>query len=70
VEDNSGDDVEELPHRRSQQRERPNGLSYKLRRATARATARRYVGRKAEQRDQWLTQVVGNDDSWHRVWGQ
>jgi hypothetical protein len=30
---------------------------------------RRYVGRKAYQLEQWLTQVVGNDDSWQRVFG-
>jgi viroplasmin and RNaseH domain-containing protein len=68
VEGSSDDDAEELPHRRSQQqRERPSGLPYKLRHAPTRAIVRRYVGRKAEQREQWLTQVVGDDDSLQRV---
>jgi hypothetical protein len=69
VEDSSGDDAEELPHRMSQQRERPSGLSYKLRHAATRATVRRYVGRKADQLERWLAQVVGDDDSWLRVFG-
>jgi hypothetical protein len=64
VEDNDGDDAEELPHRMSQQqRERPSGLSYKLRHAATRATVRRYVGRKAKHLEERLTHVVGNDDN-------
>jgi hypothetical protein len=67
VEDSNGDDAEELPRRRS--RERPSGLSYKLRHAATRAAVRRYVGRKAEQLERWLTHVISNDDSWQRVFG-
>jgi hypothetical protein len=70
VEDSSGDDADELPHRRSQQRERLSGLSYKFPHAATRAIVRRYVlGRKADQLEQWLTQVVGNDESRQRVFG-
>jgi hypothetical protein len=69
VEDSNGDSAEELPYRRSQQRERPSGLSYKLRHAATRATVRRYVGRRAGQLERWLTQVVGNDECWLRVFG-
>jgi hypothetical protein len=29
----------------------------------------RYIGRKAEHLDNWLTHVVGNDHSWQRVLG-
>jgi hypothetical protein len=29
----------------------------------------RYIGRKAEHLENWLTHVVGNDDSWQRVFG-
>jgi hypothetical protein len=39
------DDAEET----LKQRERPSGLAYKLRHAAARATVRRYIGRKADQ---------------------
>jgi TolA-binding protein len=49
VEDNSGDDAEELPHRRLYQRGRPSGLSYYLRHAATRATMRRYLKRKADE---------------------
>ena len=69
VEDSSGDDAEELPHRRSQQqRERPSGLSYKLRHAANRATMRRYVRRK-DKLEQCLTHVVDNDDGGQHVFG-
>jgi hypothetical protein len=30
---------------------------------------RRYVGRRVDQLEMWLTQVVGNDDKWQRVFG-
>jgi hypothetical protein len=62
VEDSNGDDAGELPHRMSQHRERPRGLSYRLRHAATRATVRRYVRRKCDRIEQWLTQAVGNDD--------
>jgi hypothetical protein len=52
VDDSSGDDAEEVLHRRLQQRERPSGLSYKLRHAATRATMRRYVKREADQMEQ------------------
>eukprot|EP00873_Tetraselmis_striata_P007185 jgi/Tetstr1/427449/TSEL_001749.t1 len=45
-------------------RERPAGLSYKVREATTRATVRTFIGRKAEQLEAWLTHAVGDDDSW------
>jgi hypothetical protein len=72
VEDSgSSDDAEAEPHRRRShhQRQRPRGLSYKLRDTTSRATVQRYIGRKGEQLDNCLTQVVGNGDSWQRVFG-
>eukprot|EP00873_Tetraselmis_striata_P026745 jgi/Tetstr1/447009/TSEL_034467.t1 len=40
-------------------RERPAGLSYKLREVTTRATVRKFIGRKAEQLDAWLNHAVG-----------
>eukprot|EP00873_Tetraselmis_striata_P041695 jgi/Tetstr1/461959/TSEL_000614.t1 len=48
-------------------RERPAGLSYKLREATTRATVRKFIGRKAEQLEAWLTHTVGDDDNWQSV---
>ena len=73
VEDSgNSDDAEAEPHRRRRshhQRQRPSGLSYKLRDTASRATVQRYIGRKAEQLENWLTQAVGNDDSWQRVFG-
>eukprot|EP00873_Tetraselmis_striata_P044903 jgi/Tetstr1/465167/TSEL_009889.t1 len=45
-------------------RERPADLSYKLRQeTTTRATVRKFIGRKAEQLEAWLTHAVGDDDS-------
>jgi hypothetical protein len=74
VEDSgSSDDAEAEPHRRRRshhQRQRSSGLSYKLRDAASRATVQRYIGRKASQLENWLTQAVGNDDSWQRVFGE
>eukprot|EP00873_Tetraselmis_striata_P006708 jgi/Tetstr1/426972/TSEL_017185.t1 len=51
-------------------RERPAGLSYKLRAATTRATVRKFIGRKAEQLEAWLTHAVGDDDSWQYVYAE
>eukprot|EP00873_Tetraselmis_striata_P029503 jgi/Tetstr1/449767/TSEL_036832.t1 len=51
-------------------RERPAGLSYKLREATTRATVRKVIGRKAEQLEAWLTHAVGDDDSWQSVYAE
>eukprot|EP00873_Tetraselmis_striata_P039091 jgi/Tetstr1/459355/TSEL_000424.t1 len=39
-------------------RERPAGMSYKLREATIRATMRKFIGRKAEQLEAWLTDTT------------
>eukprot|EP00873_Tetraselmis_striata_P014031 jgi/Tetstr1/434295/TSEL_023402.t1 len=39
-------------------RERPAGMSYKLREATIRATMRKFIGRKAEQLEAWLTETT------------
>jgi hypothetical protein len=69
VEDSCGDDAEELPHRRSQQRERPSRLSYKLRHAATRAKVCSTESRSAGARKAVVTEVVGNDDSWQRVFG-
>eukprot|EP00873_Tetraselmis_striata_P038221 jgi/Tetstr1/458485/TSEL_044891.t1 len=51
-------------------RERPASLSYKLREATTRATVRKFIGRKAEQLEAWLTHAVGDDDSWRYVYAE
>eukprot|EP00873_Tetraselmis_striata_P032858 jgi/Tetstr1/453122/TSEL_040145.t1 len=51
-------------------RERPAGLSYKLREATTRATVRKFIGRKAEQLEAWLTHSAGDDDSWQYVYAE
>eukprot|EP00873_Tetraselmis_striata_P006245 jgi/Tetstr1/426509/TSEL_016807.t1 len=51
-------------------RERPAGLSYKLREATTRAKLRNFIGRKAEQFEAWLTHAVGDDDSWQSVYAE
>eukprot|EP00873_Tetraselmis_striata_P024501 jgi/Tetstr1/444765/TSEL_032613.t1 len=51
-------------------RERPAGLSYKLREATTRATVRKFIGRKAEQLEARLTHAVGDDDSWQSVYAE
>eukprot|EP00873_Tetraselmis_striata_P019341 jgi/Tetstr1/439605/TSEL_028029.t1 len=51
-------------------RERPAGLSYKLREATIRATVRKLIGRKAEQLEAWLTHAVGDVDSWQSVYAE
>eukprot|EP00873_Tetraselmis_striata_P041246 jgi/Tetstr1/461510/TSEL_006616.t1 len=51
-------------------RERPAGLSYKLREATTRATVRKFIGRKAEQLEAWLTHAVGDDDNWQSVYAE
>eukprot|EP00873_Tetraselmis_striata_P019463 jgi/Tetstr1/439727/TSEL_028146.t1 len=51
-------------------RERPAGLSYKMREATTRATVRKFIGRKAEQLEALLTHAVGDDDSWQSVYAE
>eukprot|EP00873_Tetraselmis_striata_P005586 jgi/Tetstr1/425850/TSEL_016227.t1 len=51
-------------------RERPAGLSYKLQEATTRETARKFIGRKAEQLEAWLTHAVGDDESWQSVYAE
>eukprot|EP00873_Tetraselmis_striata_P015649 jgi/Tetstr1/435913/TSEL_024799.t1 len=51
-------------------RERPAGLSYKLREATTRATVRKFIGRNAEQLETWLTHAVRDDDSWQYVYAE
>eukprot|EP00873_Tetraselmis_striata_P024684 jgi/Tetstr1/444948/TSEL_032766.t1 len=51
-------------------RERPACLSYKLREATTRATVRKFIGRKAEQLEAWLTHAVGDDDNWQSVYAE
>eukprot|EP00873_Tetraselmis_striata_P013873 jgi/Tetstr1/434137/TSEL_002461.t1 len=55
----SGSDEEGGGHKPG--RERPAGLSYKLREATTRATVRKFICRKAEQLEAWLTHAVGDD---------
>eukprot|EP00873_Tetraselmis_striata_P012260 jgi/Tetstr1/432524/TSEL_021897.t1 len=51
-------------------RERPAGLSYKLREAATRATVRKFIGRKADHLEAWLTNAVGDDDSWQSVYAE
>eukprot|EP00873_Tetraselmis_striata_P019742 jgi/Tetstr1/440006/TSEL_028367.t1 len=51
-------------------RERPVGLSYKLREATTRATVRKFIGRKAERLEAWLTHAVGDDDNRQFVYAE
>eukprot|EP00873_Tetraselmis_striata_P009132 jgi/Tetstr1/429396/TSEL_019308.t1 len=51
-------------------RERPAGLSYKLREAPTRATVRKFIGRVAEQLEAWLTHAVGDDDSSQYVYAE
>eukprot|EP00873_Tetraselmis_striata_P035634 jgi/Tetstr1/455898/TSEL_004082.t1 len=52
-------------------RERPAGMSKKLRReATTRATLRKFIGRKAEHLEAWLTHPVGDDDTWQSVYAE
>eukprot|EP00873_Tetraselmis_striata_P029185 jgi/Tetstr1/449449/TSEL_036544.t1 len=51
-------------------RERPAGLSYKLREATTRATVRKFIDRKAEPLEAWLTHAIGDDDSWPTVYAE
>eukprot|EP00873_Tetraselmis_striata_P028367 jgi/Tetstr1/448631/TSEL_035876.t1 len=51
-------------------RERPAGLSYKPREATTGATVRKFIGRKAEQLEAWLTHAVGDDDNWQYVYAE
>eukprot|EP00873_Tetraselmis_striata_P043013 jgi/Tetstr1/463277/TSEL_008202.t1 len=51
-------------------RERPAGMSYKLLEATTRATVRKFIGRKAEQLEAWLTHAIGDDDNWQSVYAE
>eukprot|EP00873_Tetraselmis_striata_P018541 jgi/Tetstr1/438805/TSEL_027314.t1 len=51
-------------------RERPACLSYKPREATTRGTVRKFIGRKAEQLEAWLTHAVGDDDRWQSVYAE
>eukprot|EP00873_Tetraselmis_striata_P019789 jgi/Tetstr1/440053/TSEL_028412.t1 len=51
-------------------RERPAGLSYKLREETTRATVRKLIGRKTEQLEAWLTHAVVDDDSWQSEYAE
>eukprot|EP00873_Tetraselmis_striata_P011878 jgi/Tetstr1/432142/TSEL_021599.t1 len=51
-------------------REGPAGLSYKLREATTGETVRKFIGRKAEQLEAWLTNAVGDDDNWQSVYAE
>eukprot|EP00873_Tetraselmis_striata_P025875 jgi/Tetstr1/446139/TSEL_033737.t1 len=52
------------------ERERPAGLSCKLREATTRATVRKFIGRQAEKLKAWLNHAVGNDDIWQSVYAE
>eukprot|EP00873_Tetraselmis_striata_P002344 jgi/Tetstr1/422608/TSEL_013414.t1 len=45
-------------------------MSYKLREATTRATVRKFIGRKTEQLEAWLTHAVGDDDSWQSLYAE
>eukprot|EP00873_Tetraselmis_striata_P035550 jgi/Tetstr1/455814/TSEL_042606.t1 len=49
-------------------RERPSGLVYKLREARNYATIRKHIGRKVDMLDNWLTEIVGDDDSWKEMY--
>eukprot|EP00873_Tetraselmis_striata_P027447 jgi/Tetstr1/447711/TSEL_035068.t1 len=49
-------------------RERPSGLVYKLREARNYATIRKHIGRKVDMLDNWLTDIVGDDDSWKEMY--
>eukprot|EP00873_Tetraselmis_striata_P042451 jgi/Tetstr1/462715/TSEL_007679.t1 len=64
----SGSDEEGGGHKPG--RERPAGLSYKMREATIGATVRKFIGRKAEQLEAWLTLAVGDDDTWQSVYAE
>eukprot|EP00873_Tetraselmis_striata_P004163 jgi/Tetstr1/424427/TSEL_001448.t1 len=49
-------------------RERPSGLVYKLREARNYATIRKHIGRKVDMLENWLTEIVGDDDSWREMY--
>eukprot|EP00873_Tetraselmis_striata_P044309 jgi/Tetstr1/464573/TSEL_009329.t1 len=49
-------------------RERPSGLVYKLREARNYATIRKHISRKVDMLDNWLTEIVGDDDSWKEMY--
>eukprot|EP00873_Tetraselmis_striata_P039004 jgi/Tetstr1/459268/TSEL_004668.t1 len=51
-------------------KERPAGLSYKLREAMTRATVRKFIGRNAEQLEAWLTHTAEDDEKRQSVYAE